>query len=111
MFTSAKNPCRIPDEMVSYLCHHKDDCTEHIQVNLPASEADYETGNGEGVWVLVDKTTKKAYSEDVERGLYCGILDNDSLYYPALGHGEFIIFEMRGAFRPVTPIAWLRNVA
>ena len=84
-----------------------DKCTEYIKVNLPASSEAYESGNGEGVWVLVDPRTKKAYDSDATGGVYFGILDNDSVYYPGLNHGEPIPFEMRGDKRPVTPIAWL----
>lgn len=85
------------------------DCTEHIKVNLPASSEAYESGNGEGVWVLVDPRTKEAHDSDATGGVYFGILDNDSVYYPGLNHGEPIPFEMRGDKRPVTPIAWLEE--
>lgn len=84
-----------------------DECTEYIKVNLPGSEDSYTTGNGEGVWVLVDPRTKEAHDSDATGGVYFGILDNDSVYYPGLNHGEPIPFEMRGDKRPVTPIAWL----
>lgn len=75
--------------------------TEHIQVNLPLTQQEYESGNGEGVWVLVDADTKHAYDLDAVGTGYSGILDNDSIYYPDLSHGTLIPFEMRGAFRPV----------
>ena len=84
-------------------------CTEYIKVNLPASSEAYESGNGEGVWVLVDPRTKEAHDSDTTGGVYFGILDNDSVYYPGLNHGEPIPFEMRGDKRPVTPIAWLEE--
>lgn len=85
----------------------REHCTEYIKVNLPASSEAYESGNGEGVWVLVDPRTKEAHDSDATGGVYFGILDNDSVYYPGLNHGEPIPFEMRGDKRPVTPIAWL----
>ena len=75
--------------------------TEYIKGNLPLTERDYAAGNGEGVWVLVDPETKKAHDEEATGGLYVGILDNDSCYYPCLNHGELIPFEMRGECRPV----------
>lgn len=84
-------------------------CTEYIKVNLPASSEAYESGNGEGVWVLVSEQVKAAYDQDATGGVYFGILDNDSCYYPGLNHGEPIPFEMRGDKRPVTPIAWLEE--
>lgn len=87
----------------------REHCTEYIKVNLPASSEAYESGNGEGVWVLVDPRTKEAHDSDTTGGVYFGILDNDSVYYPGLNHGEPIPFEMRGDKRPVTPIAWLEE--
>lgn len=79
----------------------KTSMTEHIQVNLPLTGQDYADGNGEGVWVLVDPETKKAYDQDLTGKGYIGILDNDSCYYPGLNAGELLPFEMRGEFRPV----------
>lgn len=75
--------------------------TEHIKINLPLTEQDYESGNGEGVWMLVDLETKKAYDQDFIGKRYIGILDNDSCYYPGLNVGELLPFEMRGEYRPV----------
>lgn len=80
---------------------------EHIKVNLPANEEAYINGNGEGVYVLVDPEVKKAYDTDEAGTVYSGILDNDSIYYPGLKHGEQIPLEMRGQNRPVTPLNWL----
>lgn len=74
---------------------------KYIQVNLPLTGQDYMTGNGEGVWVLVDLETKRAYDADAEGAGYVGILDNDSVYYPGLNHGTELPFELRGVFRPV----------
>lgn len=75
--------------------------TEHIKVNFPLTEEDYQRGNGEGMWVLVDKETKKLHDVDITGGQYVGILDNDSVYYPGLDHGAVVPFEMRGENRPV----------
>lgn len=80
---------------------NRETMTEYIKVNLPLTEQAYLAGNGEGVWVLVDPETKKAHDEDASGKGYVGILDNDSLYYPGLNHGEMILFEMRGEKRPV----------
>lgn len=78
----------------------REHCTEHIKVNLPGSKADESTGNGEGVWVLVNKPVKEDYDADARGGFYFGILDNDSCYWPGLNHGAVIPFEMRGDKRP-----------
>lgn len=80
---------------------------QYIKVNLPDSRKSYGYGNGEGVWVLVDAETKAAHDADVEGGLYRGTLDNDSLYWPGLSHGDEVVFEMRGENRPVVSYDWL----
>lgn len=75
--------------------------TNHIMVNLPPEERDYLSGNGEGVWVLVDEETLEAYNRNSDDKNFVGILDNDSIYYPGLRAGMLIPFEMRGEYRPV----------
>lgn len=80
---------------------------EYIKVNLPATEHDYITGSGEGVFVLVSGEVKAAYDSDESGTSYTGILDNDSYYYIGLKHGAVIPFEMRGEFRPVVSFGWL----
>lgn len=79
----------------------KSKMTEYIKVNLPLTEQDFLSGNGEGVWMRVGRRTKQAYDADAVGGRYVGLLDNDSVYYPGLNAGAEIIFEMRGEFRPV----------
>lgn len=75
-----------------------------IKINLPLTEVDFTNGYGEGVWIEVDQKTKDDYDQDAIGTGYCGILANDSLYYPGLCCGEIIYFEMRGPFRPVADI-------
>lgn len=82
-------------------------CTEHIKVNLPDTQESYFSGNGEGVWVLVAPEVKQLHDEDARGGLSFGVLDNDSVYYPSLKHGEVIPFEWRGEKRPVAPFSYL----
>lgn len=74
---------------------------KYIKVNIPLTEEDYHSGNGEGVWVEVDQKTRRAYDCDAIGSGYHGILANDSLYYPGLNCGDIIEFEMRGENRPV----------
>lgn len=74
---------------------------KYIKVNIPLTEEDYQTGNGEGVWVEVDEATREAYDKDITGSRYKGVLANDSLYYPGIGCGDVIEFEMRGDCRPV----------
>ena len=77
---------------------------KYIKVNIPLTEEDYRSGNGEGVWVEVDQKTKAAHDRDAIGSGYQGILANDSLYYPDLSCGDMIEFEMRGEKRPV--VSW-----
>lgn len=81
---------------------------QHIKVNIPQSQEAYIEGNGEGVFVLVEDDVKRAYDTDENGTNYQGILDNTSVYYKDLTHGTTIPFEMRGEFRPVVPIEWLK---
>ena len=83
------------------------DDLQHIKANLPTSESQYETGNGEGVFVLVTPEVKAAHDSDEAGTTYTGILDNDSYYYIGLKHGAEIPIEMRGECRPVVPFYWL----
>lgn len=83
------------------------DDLEYIKANLPPTEGDYITGNGEGVFILVDAATKEAHDSDATGAGYSGILDNDSIYYKGLRHGEIVLLEMRGETRPVVPYEWL----
>ena len=83
----------------------------YIKGNLPASAEAYEHGSGEGVFFIVDDETRAAYdaNEPKTDRLYYGILDNDSIYYLGLTHGERLPLEMRGEFRPVVPLDYLRE--
>ena len=82
--------------------------TEYIKVNLPYNKESEKTGAGfEGVWCLVDKTTKAAHDSDEIGTEYEGVLDNDSLVYNGLNHGEIIPIIMNGENRPFVPFYWL----
>lgn len=74
---------------------------EYIKVNFPDTAESFKSGNGEGMWVLVDAETKAAHDNDASGGVYVGILDNDSVYFPDLVCGSVVKFEMRGKYRPV----------
>ena len=80
-----------------------------IKVNLPATEGDYISGNGEGVFMIVSDEVKRAHDTDEVGTSYTGILDNDSYYYIGLEHGETLPIEMRGDKRPVVPYQWLKE--
>lgn len=74
-----------------------------IKANIPPTKEHYEAGAGEGCFFIVDDRTKTAYDLNATGGGFFGILDNDSLYYPGLKHGERLPLEMRGDCRPVVP--------
>ena len=77
---------------------------QYIKVNFPRNNENYISGNGEGMWVIVDDETEKKYSDN-EKGTLCfGTLDNDSTYYPELKAGTKVTFELRGENRPVAVI-------
>lgn len=77
---------------------------KHIKVNLPLNSNVFKNGNGEGCWVLVKGKVKKLHDNNEYGGLYEGILDNDSYYYPSLKAGNKVLFSMRGDKRPVAII-------
>lgn len=85
--------------------------TEYVKVNFPSCEKDFEEGRGESMWVLVEPETKKAYSANVEGGVWQGVLDNDSIYHPSLKHGCVVEFEMRGTLKPVAKWDFLSQEA
>lgn len=82
---------------------------EYIKVNLPPTKEAYINGNGEGVFMLVSEEVKKAYDSDEAGTNYKGILDNDSIYYKNLYHGEELPIETRGVNRPVVPFDYLQE--
>ena len=77
--------------------------TEYIKVNFPLTAESFATGNGEGMWVLVDRETKAAHDADETGGVYTGILDNDSIYYPGLNAGAVVRWQSsRASWRSCT---------
>jgi len=100
--------CRSSEELQNMYAHIAEEKgMKYIKINIPENEESYNSGNGEGVWVLVDAKAKKAYHTDEEGTSYSGILDNDSIFYSGLVAGVIIPFEMRGDKRPVVPFKWL----
>lgn len=83
---------------------------KYIKINLPLTEETHRSGNGEGVWVIVDSDTLRDYDRGRIGGHYSGILDNDSIYYPGLVCGAIIPFEMRGGCRPVADFDFLSKL-
>ena len=71
---------------------------------IPPDMEAYKHGFGEGCFFIVDDRTKTAYDLNATGGGFFGILDNNSLYYKGLKHGERLPLEMRGDRAPVVPI-------
>ena len=80
-----------------------------IKANLPRTQMEYEEGNGEGCWFIVDRSTKEAYDRNNIGSNFVGVLDNDSLFYEGLQHGVTLPIEMRGVFRAVVPVEALQK--
>jgi len=81
-----------------------------IQANLPRDWASYHSGNGEGIWVVIDDETRKTWNSDKADGTFYAIPCVMSVYYPQLSRKlvdtkkELLTpleFEYRGAKRPV----------
>lgn len=81
--------------------NNTDEFVRYIKVNFPLTADAFASGNGEGMWVKVNQFTYDAYQADAVGGIYAGVLDNKSLYYPELDIGDTVWFEMRGDLRPV----------
>ena len=80
------------------------DTLKDIKVNIPRTNEDFTRGNGEGCFVSVSKDVFEKYTDDYQGGLFEGVLQNDSWYFPTLKNGTTIIFTMRGKNRPVAII-------
>jgi hypothetical protein len=74
---------------------------DYFKLNLPDSIGNYSSGNGEGIWALTDKATKKQMDADKEHGQFVAWACNDSFYYPNIRYGTAILCEFRGVNRPV----------
>lgn len=72
-----------------------------VKGNLSPNLSDYESGNGEGVWILISNYDLLAYKGDVKSGHFIGKLLNGPIYYPHLSWGDYVLFEWRGQNRPV----------
>lgn len=80
---------------------------QYIKANLPNSETNEIQGYGEGCFFLVSPDTAAALDRDEDGTLYAGILDNDSVYFPYIMHGELLPLVTKGKQRPVVPYKYL----
>ncbi len=78
--------------------------------NLPSTWAKYYSGNGEGMFLMIDRATNDDLVRGKRDGTFYGLLNEASVYHPALNEVVFdfatkmckpVLFEFRGSNRPV----------
>lgn len=79
----------------------------YIKANLPQTQTNEIQGYGEGCFFLVSPETAAAMDRDEDGTMYAGILDNDSIYFPYIMHGELLPLITKGKQRPVVPFQYL----
>jgi hypothetical protein len=91
-----------------------------VKANISDSIEKYKSGNGEGMWVIVDKDIyDKVMVKARKRGTFYGYLANNCLYFPELMPEVFnkekniakaLKFEYRGEYRPVLTKAKVKQL-
>lgn len=71
-----------------------------FKINLPLTEDDYKSGNGEGIWCCCSKEDLEKINNNI-KGVYLVKILNDSVYYPSLKYGTVVICGYNGDNRPV----------
>jgi len=85
------------------------DSIGYFKLNLPNDETSYISGNGEGVWAVVDdKELKEKISND-KVDVFEAYIANDSVYYPGLVCGSKVQAEVRKGRRPVAVFSDLQE--
>ena len=79
-----------------------------LKANLPPGLPEYEQGNGEGVWVLVDKATETLHDQD-GTGTAPAFLANWPVTYPRMTWGDPVELELRGEKRAVVRLDSLQG--
>ena len=78
------------------------DSIGYFKVNLPNTKESYHSGNGEGVWAVVeDKDIYDKYNNNELKNPFYVFIANDSIYYPYLICGSRVLVEPKGDKRPV----------
>lgn len=85
--------------------------TDRMKVCLPSTEEDFEAGVGESLWVLVGPGAKEEWAAGTRGVGFIGVLDGRSIYYPSLGRGDLVVFEMKGVERAVVNWKFLADEA
>lgn len=79
-----------------------------VKANLPPGAEEYQQGNGEGVWVLVDKATEALHDQD-GTGTAAAFLANWPVTYPRMVWGDPVELELRGVKRAVVRLDSLQG--
>ena len=81
-----------------------------VKGNLPKNWDTYHSGNGEGIWFVVDQRDKRELDRNRAEGTFYALLTQVSVYHPDLNLDVFnpgnpttrpLLLEFRGTFRPV----------
>lgn len=74
------------------------------QINIPFSEKEYNSGNGETVWVAISNDDHaNKYHKDVSNDTIEVMLLNNSVGFPSLTQGSKISCELQGTKIPIIP--------
>ena len=78
-----------------------------FKANLPDSKSKFESGNGEGVWVIpLTKEDESITKSDINGEKSQVIILNDAIYYP-FPYGTILTIENRTGYRPLLNYEWL----
>lgn len=81
-----------------------------IKVNLPDTNASFESGNGEGIWAVpLTEVDEQIYHNSKSKETFQVALLNTAIYYP-FPWGSIITVETRGNNRPVLNYEWMDQV-
>jgi hypothetical protein len=81
----------------------------HFKLNLPSTLKTYVSGNGEGIFAVVDSVLLKSKIDNDTADVFSAYAANDSVYYPHITCGTKILCEIRKGKRPVAVWAGLEN--
>lgn len=82
-----------------------------IKVNLPDSEENFISGNGEGVWAFIRNEDDMEKYDNGEGSFEVILLNHSMYYYNILSWGNVILVDGRGASdRPVMNKEWIEQI-
>jgi len=82
-----------------------------VQINIPFSADEYNSGNGETVWVAVsNEDHANKYHKDVNNDTMEVVLLNNSVGFSSLIQGSKIQCELKGTKIPIVPWNSVKNL-